>query len=71
MPKITNEVLNEKLENLIKTNCKEHKEILEQTTTTNNRVGKLENLKNKIIGGLVVVNIILIPIFLYLLTKFL
>ena len=66
---INTDVLVERLEGVTKLitdkfveNEKSHNIILIQTTKTNGRVSELENLKNKVIGALIVMNIILLPI---------
>ena len=57
-----NDVLLERINNLIETNKSEHKAILIQTTATNGRVNKLELWQNRIIGGMIIVDIIVIPL---------
>ena len=52
----------EKIENI----NKELKEIKIQTTTTNGRTTKLEGKVNKIIGGLIVVEVVIIALLKYL-----
>ncbi len=69
MKKITNEVLCERLDNLIEKNTEAHKLILEQTTKTNGRVNKHDTWLNRIIGGLILTEIILIPLAIYIITK--
>lgn len=69
METIETDVILERLNNLIETNKKEHKDILEQTTLTNGRVDNLEDWKNRMIGGFVVSNAILIPLVFWLLSK--
>jgi hypothetical protein len=64
-----NDVLLERINNLIETNKSEHSAILIQTTRTNGRVNKLELWQNRIIGGMIIVDIIVIPIVLYWITK--
>jgi hypothetical protein len=64
---ITNELLLERLENLIDTNKSEHSKLLEQVTRTNGRVTAIEAWKNVASGVTMVLNIIVIPILLYLL----
>ena len=67
--KIDNDVLLERINNLIETNTKEHDAILTQTTKTNGRVTKLESWQNRIIGGMVIVDIIVLPLVLWWITK--
>ena len=79
------EVLNEKLNGLKSLinekfiqNDETHTLILAQVTKVNGNVNhntskicKLEALKNKVVGGLIFGNLILVPIFLYLIIKYL
>mgnify|MGYP004002356325 CR=1 FL=1 len=44
-------------------NAKEHKEVIEHQKITNGRVNKLEGWKNKLIGGLILANIVIVPMF--------
>lgn len=69
MKKINNDVLLERINNLIETNKTEHEAILAQTTKTNGRVTKLESWQNRIIGGMVIVDVIVLPLVLWWITK--
>lgn len=69
MNKINNDVLLERINNLIETNKTEHEAILAQTTKTNGRVNKLESWQNRIIGGMVIVDVIVLPLVLWWITK--
>jgi len=60
--KITLAILGEKLDNLIINNQEGHEAILEQVKRTNGRTSKLETWQNRIVGGLIVSNIIILPI---------
>ena len=68
MSKINNDVLLERINNLIETNKTEHEAILTQTTKTNGRVTKLESWQNRIIGGMVIVDVIVLPLVLWWIT---
>lgn len=68
MSKIENDVLLERINNLIETNKTEHEAILTQTTKTNGRVTKLESWQNRIIGGMVIVDIIVLPLVIWWIT---
>jgi len=46
------------------------KRVEDQTTKTNGRVTKLEETKNMAIGGLVLTNIIIVPIFITMIIKY-
>jgi len=66
-------VLLERVDNLIETNKNEHKTIIDQVRKTNGtlgvhdvRIGKLERWKSTITGALIVINVIIVPILLYL-----
>jgi hypothetical protein len=69
MEKITLEVLDERLKNWFAENKEDHKSIIEQTTKTNGRVSKHDTWLNRIIGGLILTEVILIPIAIYVITR--
>ena len=56
-------------EEKFKNNDESHKAILEQVTKTNGRVTSLETLKNRIIGGIIIGNAIIIPLTIWLFTN--
>jgi hypothetical protein len=60
------DLFNEKFE----TNDNSHKAILEQVIRTNGRVTTLEAWKNRIIGGFIISNLIIIPIVMILVKQF-
>ena len=68
-PKITLEVLDERIKNFFRENKEDHETIIAQTTKTNGRVIKLEAWRNIITGGLLILNTVVWPIILYLITK--
>jgi len=70
MKKITNEVLCERLDNLIRDNTEDHEKILLQTTATNGTVRKHDAWLNRMIGALIFSDVVLMPIILYLLFKY-
>ena len=43
-----------------------HVKIIEQTTRTNGRVTELERWMNRIIGGLIISNIVIVPIVMWM-----
>jgi hypothetical protein len=57
----------ERLGNLMKTNKTEHEAILKQTTATNGKVAEIIKWKERMTGGIVVLNIIVVPVLLFLL----
>ena len=59
------ELFSEKFEN----NDASHEAILLQVTKTNGRVTSLEELKNRIIGGVIIGNVILVPLTIWFFTK--
>ena len=70
-------VLVERLEGITKLinekfieNEKSHNTILAQTTKTNGRVTCLEDWKNRMIGALVIMNILVLPLVFVFLKKF-
>lgn len=67
--KITLEVLDERLTNFFRENKEDHNSLIAQTTKTNGRVNKLELWQNRIIGGMIIVDIIVVPVAIYLFTK--
>ena len=52
-------------------NESDHAKIIVQTTKTNGRVCDLEGLKNKILGALVMTNLIILPVVFILLSNWL
>jgi hypothetical protein len=69
MPELDNNALLERLEGVTKLinekfehNAEQHNDILTQTKKTNGRVTDLESWKNKVIGALVMTNIIILPV---------
>ena len=85
MPEISNEVLSEKLEGVVrlieekfKTNKSSHDAILEQVTRTNgtvkvnsSRLDVLENWKSTVVGALIAMNIVIIPVFFIIISNWL
>lgn len=69
MQKITLEVIHERLNNLITDNKDDHEKIIAQTTKTNGTVSKHDVWLNRIIGGLILTEIILVPLAIYIITK--
>ena len=63
---IENDVIIERLDNLIRENREDHEKILIQTTKTNSKVSHLESWRDKATGGFIVVNIIVVPVVLWL-----
>lgn len=57
----------ERLDNLIETNRDEHEKIINQTTKTNGRLNEIEKWKERVTGGLIVINIFVIPVIMFLL----
>jgi hypothetical protein len=67
MSQITLEILDERLNNFFRENKEDHNTIITQTTKTNGRVSCLEVWKNRITGGMIVLNIFMVPTLMYLL----
>jgi len=67
--KITNEVLCERLENFFRENKGDHEMIIAQTTKTNGSVASLQKWRYQITGGMIVLNIFIVPIVLFLLYR--
>jgi len=63
---IETDVIIERLDNLIRENKENHEKILEQTTKTNSRVSHLEDWKAKATGGFIVLNILVVPVVMWL-----
>jgi len=51
-------------------NNKDHDELKTHAKTTNGRVNKLEDWRNRIIGGIVVLNVLLVPVVIYVVIDF-
>ena len=78
MSEINYDVLVERLEgitNLINErfseNDRSHNTILIQTTKTNGRVTKLEDWKNRMIGAIIIMNIVMLPLVFIMISSFL
>ena len=76
MKTVTLEVLEERLSNWFAENKEDHLEIIKQTTKTNgnvheNRVeiDKLKIWQNRIIGGLIILNVVVWPLILFFIAK--
>jgi len=76
--KITLDVLEERLSNWFAENKRDHEEIIKQTTKTNGTVKdnreeivKIKQWQGKMIGGLIILNVIVWPIALLLLKNYL
>lgn len=63
------DVLCERMENFFRENKEEHTQIIEQTTKTNGSVKDLQKWRYQITGGIIVLNIFLVPIVLFLVIK--
>jgi hypothetical protein len=66
---VDNDVLLERINNLIETNKIDHAALLVQTTKTNDRVTKLEAWRNVVTGALIILNVVVWPIVLLFITK--
>jgi len=56
------EVVIERLDNLKDDNRQEHEAILVQTTKTNGKVADISKIQERLIGGLIVLNIFIVPV---------
>lgn len=65
-----NNVIVERLDNFIKDNAEEHESILAQVTKTNGSVADIQKWRYLITGGFIVSNIIIVPIIIALILKF-
>lgn len=63
--------LNDVLARFERNNQADHNELKEHAKTTNGRVNKLEDWRNRIVGGIVVLNILLVPVVIYVVIDFL
>ena len=69
-------VVIERLDNLIETNKNEHKTIIDQVRKTNGTIGvhdtridRLERWRSTITGALIIINLIIVPVLLYLILR--
>jgi len=65
----TKDVIIERLDNFIKVNKEQHDSILEQTTKINGSVAKNTRWRHYVAGGLVISNIIIVPIVIAIIMK--
>uniref|UniRef100_A0A6M3XYD1 Uncharacterized protein n=1 Tax=viral metagenome TaxID=1070528 RepID=A0A6M3XYD1_9ZZZZ len=63
--------LSDKFDGFCLVNKEEHASLIEQTTRTNGRVTALENYKNMVIGGGIVVSMMVVPLFISFLSGYL
>jgi hypothetical protein len=56
------EVVIERLDNFKADNAQEHSQILVQTTKTNGKVAEISKIQERLIGGLIVLNIFIVPV---------
>jgi hypothetical protein len=66
---VTNEVLLERLNNLIETNREEHARIEEQVARTNGSVARIKAWTNILKGGLGVITVLVLPILFILIEQ--
>jgi hypothetical protein len=66
MQKITLEILDERLTSFFRENKEDHQSIIDQTTKTNGRVSDHEAWINKTKGAMTIIEVLLIPIVLYI-----
>jgi hypothetical protein len=64
-----NDVIIERLENLLRENSEEHKSILDQVKKTNGSVADIQKWRYLLTGGFIVSNIIIVPIIITLILK--
>lgn len=60
----SNQTLHALLLEIQKQNNVDHKDIVERQKVTNHRISALENWRNLITGGLIVISAVVIPIFI-------
>jgi hypothetical protein len=65
------EITKETLDEIVKRIDENVQEIRVQTTKTNSRVSHLEAWKNRVTGGLIITDIILIPVIITFVIKYL
>ena len=65
-----NDVIIERLENLLRENSEEHKNILAQVTKTNGSVTDLMKWKERLFAILIFMNIFLVPVIVAVFTRF-
>jgi len=63
-------VIIERLDNFIRENAEEHKSILVQVTKINGSVASIQKWKYMLTGGFIISNIIIIPIIVALILKY-
>lgn len=69
MTETTKDVIIERLDNFIKVNKEQHDSILEQVTKTNGSVAGIQKWRYMITGGIIISNIIIVPIIIAIIMK--
>jgi len=65
------EGLGEKFDLFAERNTDDHNELKEHAVRTNGRLTRLERWKDMILGGGIIVNVIMVPIFLFVIFRYL
>ena len=69
MSETTLDVIKERLDNFIEVNERSHQTIIEQVTKTNGSVAGIQKWRYIITGGIIVSNIIIVPIVIAIIMK--
>ena len=69
MSDTTKDVIIERLDNFIEVNKEQHDSILEQVTKTNGSVAGIQKWRYMITGGIIISNIIIVPIIIAIIMK--
>lgn len=63
--------LDEKFDTFVVSNSEQHQSIQTHVEKTNGRVTRLERYRDMLIGGMVLINVVVLPVFFFIVFKYL